>query len=293
MSIRFDRPTSFMLRAQGVVLPDVPLISIVMTCFNTSRWLERSVSSVLAQTWKRLELVVVNDGSSDGTAQLLADLSLEDSRVRPFHLKGNLGTYPAKNVGMSISHGQVITFIDSDDTMAPDRIERQLELLRDPQVVATTCNYMRLDVGGRQLLLGGLFERQALVSLMIKREVLSDVGWFDAVRTSADDEFFERIRHVYGRGAHRNVAEALYRALQRDGSLTSDERAAIRLDADSGESMLSAPRRAYVESYRRWYASLVVRGRRPYIPFNVYEPRPFPVPPEVALPSRASHDSSP
>lgn len=285
MTVCFDRPAALDLKARAVVLPETPLVSVVMTCHNTGNWLRESVSSVLAQTWVRLELIAVDDGSTDDTADLLSELSLIDSRVRPFRLRRNLGTYPAKNIGMSISHGQVITFMDSDDTVTADRIERQLQLLQEPETIATTCNYVRLGPDGKHLLMGGLLERQALVSLMFKREVLADVGWFDTVRTSADDEFFERIRHVYGRAAHRNVPAPLYRALQRDGSLTSG--ASILLDADSTESMLSTPRRAYVESYRNWYAQLTEKGRRPYIPFNIYMPRPFPVPREVALPPAA------
>lgn len=281
MTIGFDRPVSLSLRAQAVVLPDTPLVSVVMTCFNTGKWLRESVSSILAQTWERLELVAVNDGSADDTPGLLTELSKLDSRVRPFHLNRNMGTYPAKNIGMSISHGQVITFMDSDDTVTSDRIERQVELLKEPRTVATTCNYVRVALDGRHLLLGGMIERQALVSLMFKRQVLGEVGWFDTVRTSADDEFFERIRHVYGRASHRNVPAALYRALQRDGSLTSGK--SIQLDAESAESMLSPPRRAYVQAYRGWYSQLLEKDRRPYIPFNIFEPRPFPVPPELAL----------
>lgn len=281
MTVRFDRPLGSALRAQTVVLPATPLVSIVMTCFNTGSWLRESVSSILGQTWERLELVAVNDGSIDNTSDLLAEMSKLDPRMRPFHLKRNIGTYPAKNIGMSISHGHVITFMDSDDTVAPDRIERQIELLKKPKTVATTCNYVRVAPDGRHLLLGGMAERQALVSLMFKRQVLGEVGWFDTVRTSADDEFFERIRHVYGREMHRNVPAALYRALQRDGSLTSGM--SIQLEAESAETMLSPPRRAYVQAYRSWYSRLLGEGRRPYIPFNIFEPRPFPAPPELAL----------
>ena len=268
-------------------MPRAPLVSVIMTCFNTAPWLDAAIESVLRQSWSKLELIVVNDGSTDQCAEQVNTFAGIDRRVRPYHLARNSGTYPAKNIGMSISHGEVITFMDSDDVILPDRIEMQLDLLRSGNLVATTCNYSRVTQQGDPVLLGdGAWERQALISLMIKRRVIAEVGWFDPVRTSADDELFERIRHVYGRDSHRNVPIALYRALQREGSLSQGRGAPVILSAPSPEETLSAPRRAYVEAYRRWYAHLERQGRRPYMPFNFHGIRPFPVPAELALPSR-------
>ena len=107
--------------------------------------------------------------------------------------------------------------------------------------------------------------RQALISLMIKRQVLEEVGWFHWSRTSADDEYFERIRHVYGRRAHANVAESLYIASYRGDSLSRTGEGAID-PGEAGAPALSASRQAYVDSYRRWYGDLDRRGLRPFVP---------------------------
>ncbi|MFZ7096834.1 glycosyltransferase family 2 protein [Luteimonas dalianensis] len=280
----FDRPRSHPLQAPGATLPPDPLVSVVMTAFNSERWLEAAVASVLRQEgWKHLELVVVDDGSSDGSKPILDRLAAMDHRVRPFHLRRNIGTYRARNVGMSISRGHLITFMDSDDTASRDRIAQQAALLLQRDLVATTCNYVRRTASGRIVPMGGLEERQALVSLMFKRPVLADIGWFDSVRTSADDEFFERLRHVYGRHAHANVPRPLYQALHREQSLSTDPAAPVLLSATDGQDPLSGPRRAYKSAYQSWYERLRANGRRPYIPYNIVSPRPFPVPSELAV----------
>jgi len=278
MKSRFERSLRDPLHAPAVILPVDPLVSVIMTTFNSSPWLAGSVSSVLAQSWRNFELVVVDDGSVDETPELLRRWAEADMRVRACLLDRNIGTYPAKNIGMSISHGDVVAFMDSDDFIDANRLQKQLDRLRQPGLVATTCNYVRKTIDGVIVPNGGLMERQALVSLMFKRQVLLEVGWFDRVRTSADDEFFERIRHIYGRGAHSNVSEPLYHALYRNDSLTTQGAAPMLMGATNDEGMLSPPRRAYVEAYRSWYLAASRHRKRPYIPFEMGDERPFPIP---------------
>lgn len=282
-TVMFDRPIDDPLQAPAASIPPSPLVSVIMTIHNSAPWLEAAVESVLQQkSWKNLELIAVDDASTDESGSILDRLAKHDRRVRPFRLRDNHGTYMAKNIGMSISHGPLVTFMDSDDTIAPNRIARQATLLADDGLVATTCNYVRHTESGQPVPMAGLLERQALISLMFKRQVLADIGWFDCVRTSADDEFFERIRHVYGRSAHGNVPAPLYHALHREQSLSTGL-APVNLAASDDSSMLSGPRSAYVAAYRAWYEQLAARGRRPYIPFNIISPRPFTIPPELAI----------
>lgn len=282
--VRFDRPLHTALAAPRATVSEKSLVSVVMTCFNTSEWVENAAASIIDQRgWENFELIIVDDGSTDETFRIASRLAKQDSRVRPFQLPRNLGTYRAKNIGMSISRGELITFMDSDDTSHPDRLSEQAHLLMDPDLIACTCNYVRVTPSEQIIPMGGLKERQALISLMFKRPVLGDIGWFDSVRTSADDEFFERIRFVYGRHAHHNISKVLYRALHRAGSLSAGKEAPMSLDAGNAADTLSPPRRAYVQSYRCWYADLERRQRRPYMPFNIVTSRAFPAPPELIL----------
>lgn len=280
----FDRSNSTPLQAPLVVLTGQPMVSIIMTSHNSALWIEAAVASALRQeAWPSLELVVVDDASQDETPTIIRRIAATDDRIRPFYLDRNHGTYPARNIGISISRGPLVTFLDSDDTCHPDRISTQASLLFESRLIASTCNYVRVDSTNKIIPMGGVDERQSLASLMFKRQVLADIGWFDSVKTSADDEFFERIRLVYGRDAHANIPRPMYFALHREGSLTTSVQSPVALEVARDTQMLSPARAAYVEAYQRWHERLKNRRRRPYMPFNFSSPRPFPIPPELAL----------
>lgn len=260
----FERSAAEPLIAATVPLGRVPLVSVVMTTFNSRAWLKRAIESVLLQTWRNLELLIIDDASMDGSARMALDYAGRNPRVRVFSMRENWGTYRAKNVGIFYANGEVLTFMDSDDYSTPSRLEAQLEQLRRAGIVASTCDYERRDEEGQIVLNQGLRQRQALISLMIKREVVDEIGWFHDVRTSADDEFFERIRHTYGRQAHKNVPSVHYVALHRADSISQQGSAAMQLAGET--SALSPARQAYVDAYRRWYAELARDGMRPYMP---------------------------
>ncbi|TWI02976.1 glycosyl transferase family 2 [Luteimonas cucumeris] len=280
-SRRMDEP----LQAAATALTETPLVSVVMTCHDTARYLDGAVGSILRQSWNRLELVVVDDASQDDSVERLHELGAADGRLRVIQLTSNVGTYRAKNIGIRSARGEVVTFMDSDDISHPERIEQQLDLLREPGVVATTCNYTRLTSSGEVVMNRGRRERRALISLMIKQKVIGDIGWFDSVRTSADDEFLERIRQVYGDHALANVDSALYFALNRENSLSTSAGAVVDISVDEHVqgSPLSAMRQAYVSSYRDWHARLKSEGMRPYMPHTLTDGRPFPADPRLTV----------
>ena len=101
-----------------------PKITVIVPVYNTEKYLRRCVDSILAQTFTDFELLLVNDGSTDGSGAICDEYAQKDSRVRVFH-KENGGVSSARNIGIDNAQGDWITFIDSDD-----RIEqRHLYLL--------------------------------------------------------------------------------------------------------------------------------------------------------------------
>lgn len=126
--------------------------------------------------------------------------------------------------------------------------------------------------------MNGLIERVAFISKMIKRRVIDEVGYFDTIRTSADDEFIKRVKLVYGNRAYFNIPKVLYTGVLRENSLTTDPENAINLLAskDSNVPSLSPQRAHYGGSYVGWHKELVSKGVVPYLPFPVVN-RPFPV----------------
>jgi glycosyltransferase involved in cell wall biosynthesis len=91
------------------------LISIIVPCFNQGHFLKDSIESVLNQNYSKWELIIINDGSTDGSAQLANELTCNDSRIRVIH-QPNLGLSSARNTGLTAAKGDFIGFLDSDDT---------------------------------------------------------------------------------------------------------------------------------------------------------------------------------
>jgi hypothetical protein len=168
--------------------------------------------------------------------------------------------------------------MDSDDFSHESRLEEQFAELNKKGRAMVTCNWVRKDVAGNLIVMNGLTERVAFISKMIKRPVIDEVGYFDTIRTSADDEFIKRVKLVYGNRAYFNIPKVLYTGVLRENSLTTDPENAINLLAskDSKVPSLSPQRAHYGGSYVGWHKELVSKGVVPYVPFPVVN-RPFPV----------------
>lgn len=107
-------------------LQAAPLVSVVIPAYNAERFLARAMRSALAQTYSHLELIVVDDGSTDGTAGIIR--AFPDRRVRHFS-QPNRGQGAARNLGIRASAGRYVTFLDADDVYLPQKVERQVEFL--------------------------------------------------------------------------------------------------------------------------------------------------------------------
>ena len=283
-----DRPS---LSSSPTLSASPPLVSVIMTTANSLAYLHTAVDSILSQTHTNLELIIVDDSSTDGTFQEALALAASDPRVRPIHSLQAAGTYVAKNLGLTLARGEYVAFQDSDDWSTPDRLAKQVGLLQDtPTAVACTCNYERHDERGALVLNRGIHARRGPVSLVFRKDpVLGRLGFFDSVRTSADEEFRERIVLFFGMSATVHAAESLYLARARAGSLTTAGPAPLNLGAPSdtgGVAFLSPLRRQYFEAYRAWHRSLAAGTDQPYMPFPLLS-RHFPAP-AALLPSPLS-----
>ena len=105
-----------------------PTVSVVMPAFNAARYVDTAITSVLAQTVENLELIVVDDGSEDDTAAVVARRAASDPRVHLFR-QSNAGPGPARNTAFRVARGKYFAFLDSDDEWAPTFLERQLSVL--------------------------------------------------------------------------------------------------------------------------------------------------------------------
>jgi glycosyltransferase involved in cell wall biosynthesis len=121
------------------------LVSIIMPCYNSERFIVESINSVLDQSYKFFELIIVNDASTDNSVNLIS--SYKDSRIVLINLEKNEGVSSARNKGLSIAKGDYIAFIDSDDIWISNKLEKQIELLnKDWDVICS--NYSTFNLNG-------------------------------------------------------------------------------------------------------------------------------------------------
>jgi glycosyltransferase involved in cell wall biosynthesis len=129
-----------------------PAISIVMPVHNAAPYLERSVSSVLAQTFCDFELVILENGSTDESGRILRAFAERDPRIRLFHAPGALASAGSSNLVISHARADVIVRMDADDVSHPARVERQLEVLeRHPEATLVGTLYEGIDPAGRRV----------------------------------------------------------------------------------------------------------------------------------------------
>lgn len=194
----------------------MPAISVVLPVFNRVQVVARAIESVLAQSIQDFELIVVDDGSRDGTAALLAKQT--DSRIRILTIPRNGGACAARNLGIGSARGELVCFLDSDDVYLPSKLafvsdlfaaQPELDLLIDSFVcrkgigarsrVKTKRNPP--DLSGSEFR-SALFERRiakATTAISVRRRALCDVGRFDErLRRRQDLDFVLRLssKHV-------------------------------------------------------------------------------------------------
>lgn len=117
------------------------LITVVVPCFNHGQYLEQAVESLLVQTHSKLEIIIVNDGSTDNTAEVAQKMCQLDPRVKFIDLQTNKGKWFALNKAIEGANGLFVTCQDADDISLPDRIERQFGALRATQTVHNLCGF--------------------------------------------------------------------------------------------------------------------------------------------------------
>jgi teichuronic acid biosynthesis glycosyltransferase TuaG len=111
----------------------IPEVSVIMPAFNASDYIRESIDSVIEQTFTNWELLVIDDGSTDGTSDLIKDYCNQDQRIKYFHQEnGKQGK--ARNLGISYANGKYIAFLDADDLWIPEKLEIQLQQIKEKNV---------------------------------------------------------------------------------------------------------------------------------------------------------------
>lgn len=132
-------------------MAEAPVVSVVMPVYNGERFLAEAVESILSQTFADFEFIIVDDGSVDGTEEILAKYARQDRRVRLVRLATNGGVTVALNQGISLSRGTLIARMDADDVSLPCRFEKQVQYLEShPGIAVVGSWFYPIDQNGRR-----------------------------------------------------------------------------------------------------------------------------------------------
>ena len=126
------------------------LVTIIVPAFNSEKYIEKCLNSILRQTYQNLEVIVVDDGSTDGTAGIIRGIAGRDHRIRLL-CEENRGTSAARNYGLEEATGEYLTFVDSDDYIARDYVERLQKRCESTEADMVICGLCYVGENGRIL----------------------------------------------------------------------------------------------------------------------------------------------
>lgn len=222
-----------------------PNISVIVPIYKVEPYLRRCVDSLLQQTCENFELILVDDGSPDNCGAICDEYAAMDDRVRVIH-KPNGGLSDARNAGLEIARGEYIAFVDSDDWVAPEFLERMLEAMRETGADICECDILRTygeenvqyaanassvvydtEKAMEELIRDGAFH-QYVWNKLYRRAVIGD-NLFPKGKTNEDEFWTYR---VFGNAKKVvKIPDVLYFYLQRPGSIMGEGYSLKRLDA--------------------------------------------------------------
>ena len=127
------------------------LVSIITPSFNSSKYIKETVDSVLSQTYENWELIIVDDGSKDSSANIIQDLTNSDTRIKGFFFDKNIGAAEARNVAIQQAKGKYIAFLDSNDLWELEKLEKQISFMQTEDIAFSFSTYQPMSEDGSKL----------------------------------------------------------------------------------------------------------------------------------------------
>lgn len=202
-----------------------PKVTVAITAWCPDEGLVTAFRSIARQTWRNLEILVMDDDSPEQFVPLLRAVVASDPRARLIRMPKNGGTYVARNRALDEATGEFFTVHDSDDWAHPERVERQVKrLIENPALMSTSSRALRADDDLVFNLPGVSASRENASSLMFRRrEVMDAIGYYDRSRKGADTEYALRMLKQFGEDSHVTLEEHLAFIRLTAGSLSRDE----------------------------------------------------------------------
>lgn len=213
------------------------LVSVVIPVYNRIDTIEKAVESVRKQTYKNVEIIIIDDGSTDGTDDMLKKLAESENNIRIF-IQDHKGANAARNFGIEKSKGEFIAFQDSDDEWLPDKLEKQIRYMEEKHLAVCYCPFYLYGLNEKQIFPEDYQNRkkyeQELIqvlkcynvvstqTLVIRRHIISDVGIFDEDMLRFQD--YEYVIRIIQKKHIGYISEPLVKAFRTKNSISTDEK---------------------------------------------------------------------
>ncbi|MCL2481865.1 MAG: glycosyltransferase family 2 protein [Propionibacteriaceae bacterium] len=221
-----------------------PLVTVIVPTHNPGLEIFTAVRSLVLQTWRNLEILIMDDASDPEYESRIQSLENLDPRIRVIHSSPNRGSYYVRNLAVSrYAHGEFVTIHDDDDWSHADKIAFQVSYLLESGLAADTCHTIRVTNSCRFVRVAEplVYSRMSYASLMVRRSVFRSIGYWQPLWTNADREFWLRIESWQGRRIPVLGKTPWLFQRVRENSLTFNEIS-----------------RGYILSSRRWHEWLSV-----------------------------------
>lgn len=165
------------------------MISVIIPTYNRAKLIGRAIQSILNQSYQDIEIIIVDDASTDETSNIVK--TFKSPNIKYFALDKNSGACHARNIGIQHATGEYISFLDSDDTWEPTKLEQQYNFLKEKKAHVVVCNYWKERKGEKIIKIhpnhGDIITQEELLnanivttgSLLVSRHVFEQIGLFD------------------------------------------------------------------------------------------------------------------
>lgn len=171
----------------------MPLVSVIIPVYNTEKYLNQCINSVLAQTLSDIEVLLIDDGSTDGSGKICDDYARKDKRIHVIHTS-NHGVSHARNRGLDQAKGEYISFTDSDDWIDPDMIATLYRLMQTHHADLSTCGYIIEDENGS-------------IIYNIKEKAIYTLNKWDTIYSLFHDKHYKYKGNLWDKLYNRNIID--------------------------------------------------------------------------------------
>jgi len=148
------------------------LVSIITPSYNSVRFISETIESVLDQTYKNWEMIIIDDGSSDNSTKIIESYLLKDSRIKLIKLSKNMGPATTRNYGIKESKGRYIAFLDSDDLWYPDKLLQQIPFMHNNDIALSYTRYNHIEEKSKKIINEIYIPSKVSYSELLKQNII-------------------------------------------------------------------------------------------------------------------------